>query len=126
MVKFQRLSDSEMEIMEFIWKAVAPVTTPMLLSVFGEKGWKTQTVTTFLRRMVDKGFLKCNNENKLNKYTPITTKQEYQRLEARSVIDSMYGGSMTNFFAALYSGQTVDKKEMEQIKSWFENIAEEK
>ena len=48
MGQFQSLSESEMEIMRVIWDADAPITAAQLLELFAHKGWKIQTVSTFL------------------------------------------------------------------------------
>ena len=57
MAAFQSLSESEMEIMQVIWETATPVTTAYLLEVFAHKGWKGQTIATFLTRLADKGVL---------------------------------------------------------------------
>ena len=57
MGQFQSLSESEMEIMRVIWDAGSPVTAAELLELFAHKGWKIQTVSTFLSRLVEKGVL---------------------------------------------------------------------
>ena len=57
MGQFQSLSESEMEIMRVIWDAGSPVTAAELLERFAHKGWKIQTVSTFLSRLVEKGVL---------------------------------------------------------------------
>ena len=48
---FQSLSESEMEIMRYVWDSGEAVTTSILLGVFAHKGWKVQTVSTFLTRL---------------------------------------------------------------------------
>ena len=48
MGQFQSLSESEMEIMRVIWDTGAPITAAQLLELFAHKGWKIQTVSTFL------------------------------------------------------------------------------
>ena len=55
MQTFRALSDSEMEIMQVIWQLGAPITTSQLRHLFAHKGWKIQTLATFLTRLVDKG-----------------------------------------------------------------------
>ena len=70
---FQSLSESEMEIMEVIWESAAPVTTAQLLEVFSHKGWKAQTMSTFLSRLVEKGVLAVERRGKANLYTPAMT-----------------------------------------------------
>ena len=66
MGQFQSLSESEMEIMRVIWDAGEPVTAAWLLEVFAHKGWKIQTVSTFLSRLVEKGVLSVERRGRSN------------------------------------------------------------
>ena len=57
MNKIQELSETELEIMNIIWKLNRVVTTPELISIFEKEGkvWRPQTMATFLTRMAKKG-----------------------------------------------------------------------
>lgn len=123
MKKFYKMSDSEMEIMKVIWASTAPVTVAQLLSAFESRNWKTQTVTTFLTRLTEKGLLTAYREARTNFYVPVITPKDYRQLEAQSLLSSMYDGSVQNFLAALYSGG-IDASEAEELKKWFEKAGE--
>lgn len=123
MKAFQSLSESEMEIMQVIWKTDAPITTVQLLDIFSHKGWKIQTMSTFLTRLVEKGVLRVEKHGKSNTYTPALSQQEYHALEARHVIDSMYHGDLLDFLAAFYGGKGISKTELAELKEWFDKEA---
>lgn len=123
MKAFQSLSESEMEIMRVIWKTDAPMTTAQLLDIFAHKGWKAQTMSTFLTRLVDKGALSAEKRGKANLYTPAVSQKEYHALEARHLIDSMYHGDLLDFLAAFYGGKGISKTELAELKAWFDKEA---
>ena len=54
---FYELSQAEREIMEVIWDRGEAVTAGELLTVFAQRAWKAQTMSTFLSRLADKGML---------------------------------------------------------------------
>ena len=120
MEEFQSLSQSEMEIMQVIWETTAPVTTGYLQEVFAHKGWKGQTIATFMARLVEKGLLTATRQGKSNLYTPALTREQYRQREAANVIDSMYHGSLRDFLAAFYGEKKISPKEAEELKQWFE------
>ena len=120
---FQSLSESEMEIMQVIWEMATPVTTTQMLEIFAHKGWKAQTMSTFLTRLVEKGVLTAARKGKSNFYTPAITLEEYRQLEAEHVIESMYHGSLRNFLAAFYGGKKLSRTEAEELKAWFDQEA---
>ncbi len=123
--KFQKLSGSEMEIMRVIWELATPVTSTQIQSIFENKGWKPQTISTFLTRMVEKGFLCPSKRGRTNSYASIYTEQSYRRMEAKSLIDNTYDGSVQDFLATLYSGKEIDSKEIEALKRWFDEVTKD-
>ena len=120
---FQSLSDSEMEIMRYVWDSGESVTTAILLEAFAHKGWKAQTVSTFLTRLADKGALRVEKRGKANVYFPAITEAEYHKLEVRHLVDSMYHGSVLDFLAAFYGGKGVSPDEADELKRWFDKEA---
>ena len=125
MKAFQILSDSEMEIMEVIWDSADPMTASRLLDIFAQKGWKIQTMNTFLTRLVEKGVLSASKQGRANLYSPTVTREGYHKLEARNVVDSMYNGSVLDFLAAFYGGgKSIRKEELEELRQWFDEAAD--
>lgn len=123
MRNFQSLSDSEMEIMRYVWDSGEAVTTSRLLEVFAHKGWKVQTVSTFLTRLADKGALRVEKRGKANVYFSAVTEAEYHELEARHLVDAKYHGSVLDFLAAFYGGRGVSAQEADELKRWFDEEA---
>ena len=120
MKKFEKMSDSEMEIMKVIWELAAPVTITQLLDIFESRKWKVQTMGTFLTRLADKGLLSVDKQKRTNLYAPAVTEQQYHQLEAQNLLSQMYDGSLQNFLSALYGGGEIDSNEAEELKKWFE------
>lgn len=120
---FQSLSESEMEIMRYVWDPGEAVTTSILLEVFAHKGWKAQTVSTFLTRLADKGALRVEKRGKANVYFSALTEAEYYELEARHLVDSKYHGSVLDFLAAFYGGKGISAQEADALKRWFDKEA---
>ena len=123
MAAFQSLSESEMEIMQVIWETAAPVTTAYLLEVFAHKGWKGQTIATFLTRLADKGVLTVTRKGKSNLYVPAISPEEYRQREAVNVIDSMYHGSLQDFLTAFYGGKKISPQEYRKLMQWLDQEA---
>ena len=122
MKEFQKLSDTEMEVMQAIWELNRPVSSGELLQSFAQKGreWKAQTIVTFLARLVEKGVLISEKRGRANAYRACVSQEEYESLKAKSLLDRMYQGSVKNFLTALYSGGKVSGRELEELKKWFE------
>lgn len=122
MSKFQKLSETEMEVMKIIWESQHPITSKELLDIFAqEKGkeWKGQTIATFLARLVEKGVLISKKQGRGNIYLPRISQEEYKSLEAKSLLELLYEGSVKNFLATLYGGEKLTKDEIVELRKWF-------
>lgn len=122
MEKFQKLSDTEMELMKIIWKLDKAVTSTELLKIIEtDKGkkWSGQTIATFLSRMVEKQVLSSIKKGRTNYYTYKLTLEEYKQREAEGILNDMYKGSVKKFLSALYYGKKVNKEEIDELKEWF-------
>jgi len=122
MTNFQKLSETEMEVMRTIWDSGHPMTSGELLEIFAQdkgKEWKGQTMATFLARLVEKGVLISTRKGRGNIYTPRISPEEYKSLEAKSLLETLYEGSVKNFLAALYDGKKLTKEELAELRRWF-------
>lgn len=119
--KVQKLSESEMEVMHEIWGKVPPVTSRVLLESFKESGkeWKSQTISTFLSRLVDKGALSVIKEGRTNLYTPKISLEEYNLMKTKGMLDGLYQGSVKNLLSALYDGDKLSNEDITELKKWL-------
>lgn len=122
MSKFQKLSDTEMELMLIIWNLNKEVTSGELLDIVDKKKgkrWSSQTISTFLSRMIEKEVLTSNKVGRTNYYTPSVSLDEYKQREAEGILNDMYKGSVKSFLSALYYGKKIKKEEIDELKEWF-------
>jgi len=123
MKKPGRLSETETEVMRIIWELATPVTVSQLLSIFQEsKGWKTSTLSTILSRLIEKGFLTKKMKGNVNYYDTNFSLHEYQRIEAQSLLTSLYGGNVKSFVAALVDDEGVTKEDIRDLQQWFKTM----
>ena len=124
MDRSKRLSETEYEIMEVLWKSETPMSASQIASYFSEchnKDWKASTLATFLSRLTQKGVINSKREGRVPYYYPIKSKEEYERDGAQGILDLLYDGSIKNFFAALYSGTPISKDERDSLREWLDN-----
>ena len=123
MDRSKKLSETEYEIMEVLWNSEVPMSASQILSYFAEhrnKEWKAQTLATFLSRLTQKGLLTSKREGRVPYYWPIKTGEEYQKSNAQRILDTLYGGSIKNFFAALYGESQMSEEDREALKQWLD------
>lgn len=117
------MSGTEKEIMEYIWSLDEPISSSELLNYFNNKGkdWKIQTLSTFLKRLVEKGILKSEQKGRSHYYTHKITFEQYESLQAKNFLNNMYNGSIKNFLSALYN-EKIEKDDIDELKDWINKM----
>ena len=98
-----QMSPSENEIMRVIWQSDGKITVaPLLdkLSVVG-KQWKSNTVVTFLSRLVNKGLLCIEKNGRNNTYIAVLSEAEFKKQQTKALLNEAYGGNVEEFVASL-------------------------
>jgi BlaI family penicillinase repressor len=108
-----------MEVMEVMWGLATSVTVNQLLDIFKSKGWKTSTLSTILKRLIEKGFLTKSMSGKVNYYDPTLTFSEYKKHETQTFLSRLYNGKAKNFIAALVDEDELYQDDITELKEWF-------
>ncbi len=120
MKDMKRLPESELEIMQIVWKEKPPVSRVTIEQALQNiHPLAPTTILTLLTRLSDKGFLVQKKEGRSNLYEPLITEREYLASESRSFLDRLFDGSVANFATALCDSG-VKKEELEELKRLLE------
>lgn len=123
----KRLPDAELELMMIIWDSEQPVSRAEIeKEMKGERSVLPSTVLTLLSRLEKRGFVRHEKRGRINYYFSLADKQEYLKEEGKSVLDRMFGNSLTNFVTALYGGEDMDEEEIKSLQSFIDSQMEEK
>lgn len=123
MDRSKKMTDTESEIMEVLWNSEVPTSAAELIDYFAQhhgKAWKASTLATFLSRLNQKGLVDSVRRGRVSYYHPIQTKTAYMQSMAQEVLDTMYQGSVTKFFAALCGDTPLSAKDREELKAWLD------
>jgi len=121
----RRLGDAELEVMQAIWAAEAPVNSGVIQSALkGRRSWALPTLLTVLNRLCEKGFLSCEKQGRSNLYTPLIGEEEYRRREGRTILEKLYGNSVTGLVAALYDGHSISDGDLEDLRKLLDEWEE--
>lgn len=120
MEEIKRLPESELEIMQIIWKKSAPVSRVDIEQALQETHpLAPTTILTLLTRLCEKGFLSLKKEGRSNLYEPLIIEKEYLAAESRSFLDRVFHGSVASFATALCDSG-VTKEELEELRRLLE------
>lgn len=117
----KRLPDAELELMMIIWDSSQPVSRADIEKKM-KKGRPVvpSAVLTLLSRLEKRGFIRREKRGKINYYYSVADKNEYLQEEGKSVLDRMFGSSITNFVSTLYEGKCLDEDEVRELQSFID------
>ncbi len=109
------LTNSEWYVLDCLWKR-SPQTVMELVSALRERlGWAKSTTITILRRMEDKGLVRCTVEGRGKRYAPAVQREKAVRGETRSFLDKVYQGSVGLMVSALAQDKALSKAEIDEL-----------
>ena len=109
-----KLFDSELKVMEVLWKE-GNLTAGQISKILKEEiGWNRNTTDTVIKKCIEK----CAIERVEPKFIckAMISKEDVQAYETEELIKRVFDGSKRNFFAALLSEKTLTRDELQQLK----------
>lgn len=119
MQKHYGLTEIELEIMEFLWKSQKGITFKEIMNYINndlEKGWKRQTLSTYLKNLQLLGFIYADTSKKNFVYFPTQTKEQYIQTWTRDLVEKQYENSITKFMSAFTGTKGLSKEEAEELR----------
>lgn len=123
---YQRLPDSELDVMLALWQGDSYMTRAEIESIVNEKkALAPTTILSLLTRLEKKNFVEVTKQGKMNLYRPLITREEYQQNESSSVLEKLYGNSLKNFVASLYKGRKMDESQIRELNDYIKELENE-
>ena len=110
-----KLSKSEEELMNFLWKRKKAFMKD-LLDAYPEPKPATTTVATLLKRMADKGFIAYKSFGRSREYYPLVKKKDYFSNHVKGLIKNFFNDSPTQFASFFAQETDLNKTELEDLK----------
>lgn len=118
-----KLFDSELKVMDTLWKAGGELTAGQIAKILQQEiGWNRNTTYTVIKKCIAKGAIERSDPKFL--CHALITRRQVQSYETEELIDKMFDGSKEKFFAAFLDGKKLSKKEVEQLRRMIEECAE--
>jgi len=118
-----KLFDSELKVMETLWKHGDCTAGQMAKLLKEEIGWNRNTTYTVIKKCIEKGAIERCEPNFMCRAA--VRREEIQAAETEELIDRMFEGSKSKFFSAFLSGQSLSKEELEELKQVLRQAGQE-
>jgi BlaI family transcriptional regulator, penicillinase repressor len=110
-----KLSKSEEQLMECIWKQ-EKVFMKDLIESYPYPKPATTTIATLLKRMQEKGFVSYNLLGNSRQYYPLVKKTDYFSKHVKSMIKNYFDNSAMQFASFFTTATNLTSAELEDLK----------
>ena len=120
----KNLTPTEWNLMECLWE-YAPRTGREAVEYMARSvGWSRSTTLTMLRRMSEKGFIDCREEDGVKVYAPLIPREEAVVRETDNFLSRVYQGSISTFMNAFARKQKLTQSEIDALYDIIRNAEE--
>lgn len=117
-----KLFDSELKVMNILWKE-GDVPAKHIADILNkELGWNKNTTYTLIKRCMKKGAIERTEPNFM--CHALIPKEKVQEAETNELIDKVYDGSADKLFAALLGRKKLSAEQIEKLKQIVETCEE--
>lgn len=109
-----KLFDSELKVMDVLWKNGDTPAKEIARALTGELGWNVNTTYTLIKRCMKKGAIERSEPNFM--CHALIAKEEVQAAETDELINKVYDGSADKLFAALLGRKKLSAQQIEKLK----------
>lgn len=125
MKKSLQISEAEWQVMKVLWKCPGLCASQVTLEVSRENNWSDGTTRTYIRRLIDKGALKYEQDkadSRIYYYFPIIDEKIALESESKSFLKRILKGNAGIVLASLIEETELSDKEITEL----ENILKER
>jgi len=119
----KELTKAEEQVMQYVWK-LEKAFLKDIVEQFPEPKPAYTTISTVVRVLVRKEYLKFDSFGKIRQYYAAVTKEVYFRRHMKEVIGSFFSGSSSKFALFFANNEDLNLTELEEMKLLLEDKIE--
>lgn len=123
--EFKELTKAEEQIMQVIWE-IQHGFVKDVIAYLPEPKPAYNTVSTIIRILETKGFVKHKAFGKSHQYLPAITKEEYKNYATDKLLNGYFENSVESMFSFFVKKQKIDLKEADEILKLIKKLKTDK
>lgn len=109
------LTEAEWKIMLLLWERGPQTMMEITRALAPETGWTKYTVTTMLKRMVQKGTVRMAEGGTARVYSSAVAKDKVAREQTRTLLSRLFGGKASLLVSSMVEQGEMDEAEIRAI-----------
>ena len=115
-----KISESEWLVMRVLWSNGSLTANEVVKELSGKTKWKPKTIKTLITRLMKKGAVKFEKEGRKYRYYPAVSEAECVRMERRSFVRRVYGGTTKPMLAAFLEDAKLSAEDISELRKILE------
>jgi len=120
-----KISESEWLVMRVLWSNGSLTANEVVKELSGKTKWKPKTIKTLITRLMKKGAVKFEKEGRKYRYYPAVSEAECVRMERRSFVRRVYGGTTKPMLAAFLEDAKLSAEDISELRKILEQKGKE-
>ncbi|GAB3658433.1 BlaI/MecI/CopY family transcriptional regulator [Echinicola sediminis] len=116
----RELTRAEEQVMQILWDIEKGFVKDILVKMSEPKP-AYNTVSTIIRILERKGFVKHKAYGKSHEYFPIVSKDQYRSFSIKNLLSGYFGGSFSKLASFFAKDENIDIKEFEKLLNEVKN-----
>ena len=116
------LSENEWYIMQVLWEKSSASLREICDALKESKGWTKHAISSFLKRMQEKGAISVDESGKVKNYVAVWNKEETILEETQSIMERVYKGNLLLMVSNAVKEQKLTKEEIEELKNMLDRM----
>ena len=116
------LSENEWYIMQVLWERSSASLREICDALKESKGWTKHAISSFLKRMQEKGAISVDESGKVKNYVAVWNKEETILEETQSIMERVYKGDLLLMVSNAVKEQKLTKEEIEELKNMLDRM----
>ena len=115
-----KISESEWLVMRVLWSKGSLTANEVVRELAGKTKWKPKTIKALITRLMKKGAVKFDKEGRKYRYYPAVSQAECVRMERRSLVRRVYGGTTRPMLAAFLEDAKLSAEDISELRKILE------
>lgn len=118
------LSENEWYIMQVLWEKSPSTLRDICEALKETKGWTKHAVSSFLKRMLEKGAISVDESGKMRQYSAVWSREETILEETHSILERVYRGDLLLMVSNAVKEQKLSGEEISELKNLLDKMGD--
>ena len=109
------LTEAEAKILEVLWNRPGLTMMEITRALEPDTAWSKHTVTTLLKRMMEKDTVLMDDTGPVRRYRPAIERDAVARLETRSLLNRLFSGKASLLVSNLVEDGKLSREDIEAL-----------